>query len=194
MLDFFLELNLYLFYFINTYISNPIFDVIFVFFHAPHKQIWLILIILFLWILYAYKDKKNRIFLILFLPIGLIITDQIGSLIKDSIPKHRPYMKIEKEKINLLIKIEKNENETYKNTKSSRSSFPSNHSANIFFISFLLSHIYKKNKKYFFTLALLIAISRIYIGVHYPIDVIVGGMIGITIAYSFIKIYDRLIR
>ena len=103
-------------------------------------------------------------------------------------------MSIEKNEINLLIKAVQDEKGNYKKTKSSEKSFPSNHAANMFFIGTFLSLIYSNKKKYFITLACLVAISRVYIGVHYPFDVICGATIGITVAYLLIYIYEKLIR
>ena len=42
-------------------------------------------------------------------------------------------------------------------------------------------------------LALLIAASRVILGLHYPSDVIVGGMIGATLAVSSINIVNALV-
>ena len=194
MIDFFFNLDFYLFYFINTYLSNPIFDSLFVFFHDCHKKIWVILLVLFFWIFFIYKHKNNRILLILLIPIGITLTDQIGSAIKNLELRQRPYTNIEKNEINLLIKVAQDENGTYKKTKSSEKSFPSNHAANMFFIGTFLSLIYSNRKKYFITLACLVAISRVYIGVHYPFDTIFGSLIGASIAYFLIYTYKKLIR
>ena len=49
-----------------------------------------------------------------------------------------------------------------------------------------------KNKKYtylFFVWAGLISYAQIYVGVHYPLDVLVGTLIGITLGYTFAKLY-----
>ena len=64
--------------------------------------------------------------------------------------------------------------------------FISSHACNMFALSFLF-YKYIKNKfpKSFWLLlfwASLISFSRIYLGVHYPSDVIVGGIVGIVIA------------
>ncbi len=63
------------------------------------------------------------------------------------------------------------------------SSFPSGHSENVFAGNAILSSFSKdwKFKIIFYVLAFLTAISRIYIGVHYPIDTLFGSLIGIII-------------
>ena len=129
--------------------------------------------------------------LILILPLGIFITDKIGDSIKDFELRKRPYMSIEKEKMNLLIKVKEGKNGEYKNTSSSKKSFPSNHSANIFFIYFILSILYPHKKKYFLFIAIMVGISRIYVGVHYPFDVISGAGIGLSVGFIIQKILIR---
>ena len=64
--------------------------------------------------------------------------------------------------------------------------FISSHACNMFALSFLFyKYIKKKFPKSIWLLlfwASLISFSRIYLGVHYPSDVIVGGIVGIVIA------------
>ena len=191
MINFFYNLDLQLFFIINNYISNPILDSIFTFFHQPYKNIWFIIAILSIWAYFIYQHKKNRLILILIIPVGIIITDQIGRTIKNIELRERPYMAIDSEKMNLLVKAKKNDDGIYKKTSSSKKSFPSNHSANIFFLYFMLSTIYSNKRKYFLFLALMVALSRIYVGVHYPFDVIVGAGIGILVGFYTKKILIR---
>ena len=191
MIDFFYNLELQLFFFINKTISNLIFDSIFAFLHQPYKNIWFIIAILSIWVYFIYQHKKNRLILILIIPVGIIITDQIGRTIKNIELRERPYMAIDSEKMNLLVKAKKNDDGIYKKTSSSKKSFPSNHSANIFFLYFMLSTIYSNKRKYFLFLALMVALSRIYVGVHYPFDVIVGAGIGILVGFYTKKILIR---
>ena len=191
MIDFFYNLELQLFFFINKTISNSIFDLIFTFLHQPYKNIWFIIAILAIWVYFIYQHKKNRLILILIIPVGIIITDQIGRTIKNIELRERPYMAIDSEKMNLLVKAKKNDDGIYKKTSSSKKSFPSNHSANIFFLYFMLSTIYSNKRKYFLFLAFMVALSRIYVGVHYPFDVIVGAGIGILVGFYTKKILIR---
>tara|TARA_B100001750_G_scaffold241845_1_gene254134 strand:- start:433 stop:1041 length:609 start_codon:yes stop_codon:yes gene_type:complete len=191
MFDLVLKLDSYLFQFINSYLSNPILDVIFVFFHKPHNHLWFIVFILFLTSFYIYKERRKAVFVIIFLIIGITITDQIGRGIKYLELRYRPYVKekiVNVPEAIYLPKIDTN----YKKTESSKKSFPSNHAANIVLLSSLLSYIYNSKKKYFITFAILVGISRIYVGVHYPLDVIAGAILGITISYLMIKLLEKL--
>ena len=194
MLDILLKIDNIIFQLININLNYPLFDSFFIFFHDFHKNLMFIIPLLTLWFFSIFKDKKRRLALVILIPLAIIITDQIGSYIKDYKLRDRPYMAIESNKINLLVKVSQNEDGSYKQTQSSQKSFPSNHSANIWALSLILGYLYANVKTYFIILAILISISRVYIGVHYPLDIIFGAIIGISVSSLLIKIYQKLIR
>lgn len=61
-------------------------------------------------------------------------------------------------------------------------SFPSGHSASSFACAGVLAWVTPLPKVPLFTLAALIALSRVYNGVHYPLDVLGGAMLGLAVA------------
>ncbi|MBD0779852.1 phosphatase PAP2 family protein [Maribacter sp. ANRC-HE7] len=75
-------------------------------------------------------------------------------------------------------------------------SFFSGHSASSFSITTLIVLFLRKRVKWcwvFYIWPLLFALSRIYVGVHYPGDIIVGALVGAGSAFLFYSIYVRII-
>lgn len=75
------------------------------------------------------------------------------------------------------------------------SSFTSSHAANhfamaVFFYCTLSKHI-GKWALLFFVWAAVIAYAQVYVGVHYPIDVACGGLIGIVFGYLSARLFNK---
>ena len=69
-------------------------------------------------------------------------------------------------------------------------SFPSGHAVYAFMMATLLAHWFPRSQIIFFLLAGFIGWTRIYLGLHYPTDVIVGGLLGYGITRLFIRRID----
>ena len=163
-----------LFMFINITLSNLIFDFIMPLFDDPKK--WIVPI-LFLWILVSIKDKKNRYKLLILIPLVILITDQFGAFIKNLELRDRPWYNFGSDVINHLG-----------GNGGKHKSFPSNHAANMCAIATIFSYIYYNYRYLFWSFALLIMFSRVYIGVHFPLDVIAGMTLGTSIGLLLINI------
>ncbi len=68
-------------------------------------------------------------------------------------------------------------------------SFPSAHTAFAFAIATFVYHYFKGAGRLLFSLAFLVGISRIYVGVHFPLDVFVGALVGIVVPWGIISVF-----
>lgn len=71
-------------------------------------------------------------------------------------------------------------------------SFPSGHATMSFAAAFVLSRGMPRWKWVFYVLAVLISFSRMYVGKHYPLDVIGGALLGWGIGFLSIIITSKL--
>ena len=75
-------------------------------------------------------------------------------------------------------------------------SFPSNHAANTFAAATLLSLCFRNTAFIFmvFVFALIVCYSRVYLGVHYPSDVLGGMILGSAMGFLGYQIYSKIIK
>ena len=75
---------------------------------------------------------------------------------------------------------------------SDKFSFPSGHAAAAFVFATLISHYYPSLAPLSYTLATLIGLSRVMLGVHYPCDIAAGALLGISSATLALNLYGLL--
>jgi len=73
-------------------------------------------------------------------------------------------------------------------------SFPSGHAATSFAGATMLSLFFPRLAPVLYGLAVAIAFSRVYVGVHYPLDVIAGAALGTAVGYGVFRALPTLAR
>ena len=76
-------------------------------------------------------------------------------------------------------------------------SFTSSHASNHFGFAMAMSLLFFRRKKWpayiLFFWATAISLSQVYVGVHFPLDIICGGLLGIILATAVYKIYRKFV-
>ena len=179
MIDFLYQIDLSIFYFFNHTITAGFLDKFFSLITDRHS--WDITYILLIGILFVKGGKKGKL-AILGIVLAILISDQFGDLIKNLLQRVRPCNALDDAR--QIIGC------------AGGYSFPSNHAVNNFTAAFFFYKLYPKLKIPLFVAATLIAISRVYLGVHYPSDILGGAIIGSAIGYllgkGFLKILESL--
>ena len=174
MIDRIVQIDKQMMVFFNKTISNPIFDFIMPIITNQNFLVFSGLVLI--GYLAYYGGKRGRITMAVLL-IAAAASDAICfQIIKPWVGRIRPSHEFY-EYINLLV------------SKGGIYSFPSNHAANSFVFATVLSYFYDKNRISLYILASTIAFSRVYVGVHYPLDIIFGSIIGYIISWIILSIW-----
>ena len=174
MINTIIEIDKNLMIFLNKTLSNPIFDILMPII-TNQKFLTIIGVILIIYLGF-YAGKRGKITLIVLIFAAGISDAICAQIIKPWVGRIRPSHEFI-EYINLLV------------SKGGKWSFPSNHAANSFAFATVLSYFYDKNKTMIFSIASVIAFSRVYVGVHYPLDIIFGSLLGYTVSWIILSVW-----
>ncbi len=174
-----------LFNIINHQWSNPFFDWVLPW--LRNSNMWIPLY-LFLVLLVTINFKKTGWWWVVFAAGTVILSDFVSSSIiknTEAFFRLRPCNDPDLASwINVLVGY-----------RPQSSSFTSSHAANHFSMAmFLYLTLKKRFNKWpvlFFFWAFSISFAQVYVGVHYPIDIICGGLIGILIGYLSGKSFNK---
>jgi undecaprenyl-diphosphatase len=119
--------------------------------------------------------KKGRVAAFLIIPV-ITLSDQISaSVLKPLFGRIRPCHDLDF--VRLLVNC------------GGKLAFPSSHATNISGAAMVFSLIYHKGARYFWFIALIVGYSRVYVGVHYPGDVLFGFFLGSLISLFIYILY-----
>ncbi len=170
MLDWLLNLDRDVFLYLNG-IHSPSWDSFM--WWVSRTNSWIPLYIILL-IVVIYRERPFRfVYTLVFIALVVLLDDQISVLIKNLVQRPRPTHNLE---IAGLVHI-------VNDYKGGQYGFVSSHAANVFGIATFLANQFKGYKWgiFLFAWAALVSYSRIYLGVHYPLDIIFGAILGVLI-------------
>lgn len=131
------------------------------------------------------KTRKSGIYILSGLALGIVITNLI---LKPIVARPRPFA----EDLSIAEFLS-----NIKYALPTDWSFPSGHSQVVFNVATMLTLIYKKNGWWAYIPAVLVALSRIFLCVHYPTDVLCGSVIGVlsaVVAYFVANAIEKRIK
>lgn len=170
MLHFLLALDTQLFLFFNHAMANPVFDALFV--TITNGRFWIIPGVCAA-LAFLYFQRRKALVVIVLALLTVSVSDPVcNRIIKPLAPRMRPCDgRVHIEGARFLI-----------GAKSSPS-FPSSHAMNMFAQAMLFTLLYRRKRVWItaFAFATVIAFSRIYVGVHYPMDVFAGAVFGVVV-------------
>ena len=186
MIEDILNLDTELFIYLNS-LGFPLFDNFWIFLSTKEANVLFYSTLLFLYFFKrSLKFKFSELFYLLILIAFMItITDQTANLFKDFFQRLRPcYNEMIKDSLRLV-----------KESCGGKYGFFSAHASNSFTLAVFFGLLYKKKFKYliYFSLlyASLISYSRIYLGVHFPLDILFGAAFGLIIGILTFNFYDK---
>lgn len=181
MADFLYGIDVAVFTFVNRTLQNVVFDVLMPFVTDLNHNRPALVVVALLWVLLLVKGgRAGRIAALLLIP-TIAVSDQLSSsLIKPLIDRARPCHELLD--VHLLVGC------------GAGRSFPSSHAVNQFAGAWVLAHYLPKPRWAFFSIAGLVAFSRVSVGVHYPSDVVGGGLIGVAVGYAMVQAAEAVDR
>jgi undecaprenyl-diphosphatase len=179
MLEFLNNIDTNIFIFLNG-INSPFWDKIMWWISGTKSWIPMYAIIV---AVIVYKQRWKSIITLIFIALVVTLADQISvHAFKEVFQRLRP---CHNSALQDLVHI-------VRNKCGGQYGFVSSHAANTFAVAFFLSRLFKNKYFSWFILiwATVVSYSRIYLGVHYPFDVIGGAILGALIGISIYILYS----
>src|SRR5256884_651652 len=170
------SLDVAIFRFINETLSNPLFDRCMPFLSG--NSLFVPFLIVVAAVLVWRAGVRGRVCLIMLVLVICLGDPLIVNTIKHTVGRLRPF----NDSPDGITRV----------GRGGSFSMPSAHSANWFSAAMVFFIYYRRSARFMLPLAGLVGFSRIYNGVHYPSDVLVGGILGVGYAAALVCSLDAL--
>jgi membrane-associated phospholipid phosphatase len=151
---------------------------------VTNKFSWIPFYMALMYLVYRHYGLRNILIIMALIVVMIVVTDQLANLFKHGFERPRP---CREEHLKELIR--------YIAPRCGRYGYFSAHAASSMALAIFLGLLLRKTYRYLvlllFCWASIVGFSRIYVGVHYPLDVMTGMVIGALVGFLIYKLSQR---
>lgn len=171
-----MRFDTFLFYWINGRLASPVLDALMPFITEKFNFLGVIIIGA---AVILVKGRRRDIRSLIIIVLAVLLSDYLSEVFKHLSGRIRPCNALAGARV--LVGC------------TASFSFPSGHATNVFAAMVFLTMRYRRLAPFFLVFASAVAYSRVYVGVHYPLDILGGAALGTAVALAFHHAETRLL-
>jgi|WetSurMetagenome_2_1015567.scaffolds.fasta_scaffold41472_2 undecaprenyl-diphosphatase len=187
MIDFLYSIDVAIFHFINNGLSSAAGDFLWPLVTDYDKILVVRIALIAVWLWLVIKGGKRGRTVAFLVIVVIFCSDQLSSfVVKPLLARPRPCQTVDGvpavADVHLLVGC------------GGGKSFPSSHAVNNFAVATLFGLYYKRTRYALFAFASVVALSRVFVGVHYPSDILGGALIGMLVGWLVVTGWQAAAR